>query len=1598
MPLQDLYVMRLDRDELLAHMRDWLHEAGIRQSRIPPLEALRDDARYALDRLKQDPLYPQLSTLPGLRNEMANLQEEAESLQERIQRADEEGKHQVVETLSGELDAVLDQQNALRHRMAPLEAFQDRVDAAQEELDARQAEVDAANAALDYAEGRAAYFQAAADEVSAQYAEQAHGMMQPLVQPLEAGIPVALLPVRLETRFLPGEGGGTDLLVRVYPDDLHQDSHEPGLTDAERAAGERWAAETEAAADDAGRLRAWTALTDRFGAPRAAWIARVMEGGAPDGDRGAEWTRAAHSTVLPDQWMALGYKDGRLAFSALGNPIPDPLPTGPAPGVGTGDGGPEGDPGMRWMIDFRTAVEQGMALRIPLTPAEAQGIDRLVVTGVKAALDAGGSADRLEGLLDAHRHTWGAAFLPLGTPTNSASERAGATGPAGPAAAYDAERRGPLFQEEDGSDGDLAARALGVPARALARLPGAGGRGVADAGEMNNALWAVTWRYYATQMLQGQGPAGDPAAWRAWVRRYVRAGGPLPALRVANQPYGILPVTPLGESGGEGWGIPLLRRLRAAWRRAVPWAPHVGRTGDPDRDLTEVLRMEPVSGGFAGRSVAGGRYALNLAGFAGQAADVADHLERGRVRAAEQFAALGVLGGGRIPGTARSSSFPVPVPLTRGAADNADLQWMVDAAPDALRKEEGRTAGDSLLYLLLRHALLLEHGHAAAAVLGVPLAEPELVEMPGDAEDVPTVWERITQAAGSPALATAPELVSTRASITALADRDPRALATHLAGTLDVASHRLDAWITAVAAHRLDAIRRSRRTGVHLGGYGWVENLRPAGLRAPVTPPVGIPAPVYEPASGGGYVHAPSLSHAATAAVLRSGYLARSASPDEARAYDVDLSSARVRAAQWVMDGVRQGQPLGAVMGYRFERALQENHPGADLSRFVQELRSVAPLAVRPVGEAAEGGDPPAGPVVDGLELVRRLRMARESDPPAWSESTIPFGKAGYPAGADQARVEKEIEALEDALDAVADLGIAEGVFQAVRGNHARAGAVLDALSRGDVPPPAELEVVRTPRTGVAATHRVLVLVEDGATRTGSWAGGPRADAEPRLNAWVSRLLADPARVAWRAEYRRPGESALLASEPFTLAALQLAPLDAVALAPAEGGVGAAMEGRLRHHALERWKTLRRETDPARPEVTLRLAPEGTWPADRVSVAQFLEGARAVRDLLAVARAADARDLALPEAADGVPAGVDVAELAGRAGGAEEMLAGAIAAVTPLVDPRRTAALTDGEWDALRGALRLLAELGVDGAFPAVPHRAEDGDEAALREAGRLALGEAARRQARVDALEAEREGWTQAPPDAEAAADHHVARLHAVFGEGFRVAPRFVPAGAAETLAAFAHDAAAATGDPLASVTWLQRTARVRDGAGRLEGALTRSELLGADADAAELRVAQLPHDGTTPWIAARLPAGAAPAGGLLSLVAHASSLPAAPADGTPWGVAALVVDEWSETIPGRKETTAVTFHYDAPSACAPQAVLLAVPPDPAAAWSTRLLETTLLETAELARLRVARPHLPLEAGQPRELDAVLPALYVAHNPGGGTVSTDFLRSVALS
>src|SRR4051812_24303354 len=91
-------------------------------------------------------------------------------------------------------------------------------------------------------------------------------------------LPLVLLPVRLETRFFTLPNGTPELRVRIFPDKIHLDSHEPDLTADEQMWGQRyWQQNWRAGSDTVASSDAWRQIANRFGARRAAWIVRVLQ-------------------------------------------------------------------------------------------------------------------------------------------------------------------------------------------------------------------------------------------------------------------------------------------------------------------------------------------------------------------------------------------------------------------------------------------------------------------------------------------------------------------------------------------------------------------------------------------------------------------------------------------------------------------------------------------------------------------------------------------------------------------------------------------------------------------------------------------------------------------------------------------------------------------------------------------------------------------------------------------------------------------------------------------------------------------------------------------------------------------------------------------------------------------------------------------------------------------------------------------------------------------------------------------------------------------------------------------------------------------------
>ena len=398
-------------------------------------------------------------------------------------------------------------------------------------------------------------------------------------------------------------------------------------------------------------------------------------------------------------------------------------------------------------------------------------------------------------------------------------------------------------------------------------------------------------------------------------------------------------------------------------------------------------------------------------------------------------------------------------------------------------------------------------------------------------------------------------------------------------------------------------------------------------------------------------------------------------------------------------------------------------------------------------------------------------------------------------------------------------------------------------------------------------------------------------------------------------------------------------------------------------------------------ELELLDDPPPGSPAGALGLRDLLELGTELLDLLASGRQADQRAFAADAPAPDAPpdtvrpdAAVDPAELKGRADAAVEALRTAVA--------RLAAAGPAATSDQL---ISRLLEVAAVGARTAVPDAA---DPVALANQATAVVEAGHRVVAALDAAEAAFDRTAVDPPvEPPAEVAHDLERLRQIFGASFPAVATFSVADNAQ-LTQSAADPALFGDDPLAPATWLEQHAQVRPAAGRLVGALTAVEMLGGGTGLDQLTVAQLPHTPGERWIGLPAPNPTTRSAATVSMVMHSADPVSFSAP-----MAGLVLDQWADVVPNDHETTGVSFHFDAPGARAPQAILVAVPGDrKASSWTVDALAGTVRDAVALARIR---------ALDTDDLDAVgrfLPAIYLPFNIESETPSINLASIINLA
>lgn len=1571
---------------------------------------------------------------------------------------------------------------------------------------------------------------------------------------LDGEIPILLFPLRIQARFQDSPVGKS-LLIRVYPDAASIQSHDRKLTDIELAAGNQfWAApETKPDEKTNSRIEVWRGMAKRFGDKRAAWIRQATN---PSNVEKPEIVKA--STFIPAVWtlperfiFRLYDPNNQLLIpEQIGSPIPDGLEIGFDPtkqNMGFSSEKPDANttdfeypPELKWQIDFSEAEKVGMGITIsPNEFGNIRKIERIVVLGVRFSTDDQNSSELLEKVFEDHQFSSGFSIIPQGTPTNVTEENEVPNEPnvddvyiriTGDGA-YKSEDVVGKLKYEDECDGLRLAHALGIDPEILRFAENADQTDGLESIAMKRTLWAGTFGYCLQQMLSPyfENPNPDDPnagerlilAARFFFTHFVFARGPLPAIRIGNQPYGILPVMGgmLNQTGKEkpSWNEPFIDNfikllhnkaliLSKGWLDAIQNLAHANDGKDVVKRLTGLLGLQPTSTEFRCERLIGVEYLKNYVDFKKDNKTAIDELN---LLLAERFRKFKekfpTLFGDFTPrifdltffgafwfeviNQAKGLNRELVPPLTGDVIDNLPLSEknpINENYPNYIKqlseltfaevrkglhhigkegKEEPITA---LLYMLMRHSYLYDyaflsmrlHHHlneipwdnfkekefynlfflfdntywdwlekeinwpdfAATVKISNPTALQVIVNREKYRDKLGVFWNQIFG-----------EIDELHRSLKILESASTASLERLFCEQLDLAGYRLDAWLTGIVYQRLMAFRvwpeNSRRDrihplhpaaptefsvrsseiptsllrydlnhrpvedyskGIYLGAFGWLEKIEADASKEVVDD---LPddlqpknnGPVTKDEDNYGFIHSPSLNHAVTAAVLRSASVTH---PDQT-AYNINLSSSRVREALWIMEGIRNGQSLAALLGYKFERGLRDTD--GTLLQFLPDLRNLFPLPKPQENDTGSEESITARDVVNGLRIVQEQRNGK-------FKSLI----AGIIRETQQiSQVLKITDTLVDTFDACSDLMLSESVHQAAQGNYERTGGAVTSSSEF-THVPSEFEVVDTLHSGISITHRLILgFNQNSGNVTGKT---PRSRLEPELNNWIKSMLGPLNKFGLSVDYIFIKDvKEKRATYPASLADLNLEPIDIIYLF---GQSSSTSEIAARLNRIKR-SQFDLENDSSKVDgIEIKLFHTAN-PAIR-PVGELLTLFSSMHKLFGEAKPVTQRDILPPNLLHNQDQSevdsIDEDELAKRILGISKTTPGSIIADSLWGSYIKTldslTSITGLGFEDIRQLLLTAADFGIPSAIPEIKPLTliKPVDEKKLLEVQvekilklmNLRLSEA--REKWYSQLSDEQKKAILSPlPEILPIPSNGILELcqditNILLGSRFPLMPRLKLKDAAKNQLLKAKLPKPKQISEIQD--WLFATSTVRENAARLQHLRVLSSSVMKEMP--NMEVIQWPTTNKN-WVAKQIPEKTDMSGDIVSIVIQ----PTKSFDFTK-PLIGLSIDEWHELIPNKTETTGISFHYDAPNAEPPQALLLAVSErqtEHNENWSWDELVRCIDQSLTLAKMR----SVGTDELRQTPLDTVLPAIVTAETAAPVTISTSFYANISL-
>ncbi|RAJ81879.1 hypothetical protein CLV59_104104 [Chitinophaga dinghuensis] len=863
------------------------------------------------------------------------------------------------------------------------------------------------------------------------------------------------------------------------------------------------------------------------------------------------------------------------------------------------------------------------------------------------------------------------------------------------------------------------------------------------------------------------------------------------------------------------------------------------------------------------------------------------------------------------------------------------------------------------------------------------------------------------------------KLNDVRNAVSRLKDIPVRKLEQLMAEHLDLCTYRLDAWMLGLVKKKMEERRVKNPSGIYLGAFGYVEGLKrekktlftDSTRLAPFQLQTG--KPVYQDLLNQGAIHAPSLNHAIAAAVLRNAYKSNDGSSEETRnRLAVNLSSARIRMALQLAEGIRNGLSMGALLGFRLERGFHEAYQTAELDRLIQPLRKAYPLVQQVQVIAGDKGPAYASQVINGDDLLKDVYAAVQwqavamntassktlgqllktpgyTNLPAKIKTIINTTIPNAPNSIFDAVID-EIDKIADAFDALGDLAISESVYQMVQGNHVRAAAMMDALAAGkSIPDP---QIIDTPRTGTVVTQRMVLNLEPKTkgTQAPGWTGlqSVKYLAEPSLNYWMGTITGPAS--AYKYIIQAVNEDNSISQVDFSLETLGWQPIDLFTMQGDEHELS---------NILLTYYRLANPTQSGNVSIDI-VSRKEDWSEQVNTVADLFLTIAHVRKLLANAKMLGANDLQVTDnsLSDDNPGAIRDMELQERVQGAlaalqlfNEQLTGipALAAILNGTTSLEETIITTPVYNQLMALMKAALSLGVPQAMawkydPAAPV------ETQYRSAVQYVLnlyGQTKERAANATTIF----NTIDSKLPVKDKTDKLLEIAKVVLGNNFIIIPTFdmLDTAISTQLHLPADKKITRNGDNMMMDNWMLQLGKVRGKVHELCRFMQHTDLF--DGPTTSVYPVQLPYSDQDYWLGVEYPSTFEPAGDKLSLILLQEKLLF-----TTGVKAGLLLDEWIEIIPGREETTGVSFHYNQPNAMPPQSVLLVHSPQLSNSWEWDDLVSAVIDTVELAKNRAVEPD-DLETSMlshvlPTIISEVVPPREKAGNKAfGGKPTMDF-------